>query len=48
MTNKQTRSGESQLNFLDEIIVDNFAGGRRCINGNGTGDGATCRHSDQP
>ena len=27
MTNKQTRSGESQLNFLDEIIVDNFAGG---------------------
>ena len=27
MTNKQTRSGKSQLNFLDEIIVDNFAGG---------------------
>jgi site-specific DNA-cytosine methylase len=26
MTNKQTRGG-SQLNFLDEIIVDNFAGG---------------------
>lgn len=26
MTNKQTRSGKSQLNFLDEIIVDNFAG----------------------
>ena len=25
MTNKQTRSGKSQLNFLDEIIVDNFA-----------------------
>lgn len=27
MNNKQTRSGRSQLNFLEEIIVDNFAGG---------------------
>lgn len=48
MTNKQTRSGKSQLNFLDEIIVDNFAGGRRGLHRHGTGNRASGGNRHQP
>ena len=48
MKNFEKKRGGSQLNFLDEIIVDNFAGGRRGLHRHGAGNRASGGNRHQP